>query len=237
MTAVRPAASLEEIIIALAGGQASRQLQKDAAYVIPDLWRGRLPRGVAFNRRGRPAGELPWYSKEKYERPEIDEGWPSEDLVAELSIGETSAETQRLAAYRMIDAIHEFRIHLLRGKRLYQRAGDLIKKPSLWGAYEGVLFIADELFTQGHRKPIEAAMVEAADFDKCGIDRIRRDCASGFAEMLGPAEAFADSVDGLLATHSILDALVIASKKTRFNCWTPFMLRILYRRVREGRAG
>ena len=217
----------------LATGQASAEMQKTAAYLIPDLWRGRLPRGVSLNKKGRKSTAKPWHSDEKYaalkdERNLLDEY----QLMTYLSSGRAGKRVQINAARGFIEAISRFRIYEKEKPEVYRRPGDFIATFKS-GLFVSILMSADKYNEQGSKQPIRDAMVEAAEIERCSIDKIKREYRGGFEELRPHYESFAAAVDALVGSGVELDAAMslTCEKSDVFSCFTPFMLQSLYSRV------
>jgi hypothetical protein len=224
MTELRRAASIQEIVEALASGYASAQLQRDAAFAIPHIWRRGLPPGVSFNARGRP---WKWYQLDRFPRAELDRsGWPEEELVTALSTGYSCPDIQKLAAYRIVDTIDLFK--LFEPQKKPRKL-----KESLWGAFHSVLVVANKYHEQGARDPIGAAMRDCALLDSISVDKVKRQYRKGFEENRANVAPFVAMVDASIESGESLDDALLWAGKRSFDWWTLFELKALYRHAKK----
>jgi hypothetical protein len=224
MTDIRRAASIQEIVEALASGRASAGLRKDAAFAIPHIWRRRLPPGVSFNARGRP---WEWYRIDRFPLGGMDgSGWPEEELVAALRTECSSSAIQKLAAHRIVHAINLFRLFEQQNKPRKLRV-------SQWGTFRSVLSIANNYYEHGARDPIGAAMRDYADCDVISIDKVKREYRAGFKENSKSIARFVNDVDALTEGGQSIDAALIVAGEKSFETWTLFELKTLYRHAKK----
>ncbi|ULO22972.1 hypothetical protein [Methylocystis sp. SB2] len=226
-TAPRQAPSVQEIVKALASGEASAVLQRHAAFVIPHLWRRRLPPGVSLNSRGRPWSN--WYlDKRFYCLVEDRGGWPEEELTRDLSTGRADSYLQKLAAKRIVQAID---IH-----RLYEAKAKPKKlKESSWGISASVIMMAAEYELMGSSSPILDAMTEFAALDGLTMDQIKRIFRDGFKDNIRNIAPFVAEVDAAFASGEDPDQALVRAGQRRFDSWTVSELKMLYRHKKKGK--
>lgn len=231
MTMPRPAASLEEVVAALGSGNASPQLQRSAAFIIPDLWRRQLPPGVAFRRRGRVASGPPWWAMERFKRPVVDGDWPSEfQLVRVLESGNAPAEIQYIAAWDMAYAVNAFELFAKSGPALYRRP----LKPCKSEPYITLLFLADHRLEHDPscRDPMNAARQAFAEAEEWSVDKVKRAEREAFKELQPMIEAFAARAEELAFENREGTALELAARRSPFEFLSTRVLEIVFRRVR-----
>ncbi len=232
MTQQRLAPSLQEIVEALMSGKASAEIQRAAAFLIPEIWRARLPLGISLNKKGHRA-KIPWFEDIYFKKYEVDDLFIDEyALVRYMNTGSAAPFIQQYAAIRMAEAVRSYGDLACNGER---HRACLRKLPVLkYGALASIFEMAARCEQQGSPHPIRDSMKDAAEAERCGIDRIKRDLREGFEEVRADAQAFATNADAFMSRGvPRSEALALAGQSFLDGCWTPFMLKALYRHAKR----